>query len=192
MHDDVNAVVENIVEAAQSHLMIEKVTSLFPYLAVNKQWGAIKDCMPSELGDNVTNVLIAVHAHLKLEDLEGTEKLLASAMQKWPDEPQFGRYLAAVAKIREEREWTASLDGYVDGLVEAAMWHDMISRVRALFPYLAVREQWKTITRCYSSLPHNGRMSQGFCSTSRDWRSPGRVANGRTCLHLRFGQASTS
>ena len=161
MRDDTEAVVENIVTAANWHLMIDRVRALFPYLAAREKWGTITQCRPTEPYEDLTNALIAVHAHLKMADLSGATKLLKDAMETWPDEPRFAQYLAALAqarsdlaRARSEKLWNEPLADKLDSIVTAVNWHMMIDRVRALFPYLAVRQQWRTIARCHSPAPY--------------------------------------
>ena len=157
MRDDTEEVVENIVKAATWHLMIHKVRALLPYLAEREEWETITRCRTKEPYQDITNALIAVHAHLKIEDLAGAEEILHDGMAQWPDDQRFGRYLAAIAKIRSEETWNRPLADMVKDIVRAADWHLMIDRVRSLFPYLAVRQQWRTIAGCHSPAPYRER-----------------------------------
>ena len=154
--DNTNAVVENIVLAANWSATIEKVRALFPYLAARQQWKTIAECKSDIPHGSLSNALLEVHARLKLDDLAGGQRILDEAMEKWPDDATLLGYVAAMAKVRTDREWKAVFSDkkIMDNLALAANLHSMIDRVRALFPYLAARQQWNTIAKCHSELPH--------------------------------------
>ena len=68
--------------------------------------------------------------------------------------PEDARRLPGVAIIRAEYAAREDDPGATSqNLVLAARWTALAPRVRALFPYLASREQWDTIAKCNSDAP---------------------------------------
>lgn len=99
---------QNVVLAADSHIPMERVRALFPYLAVHGQWQAIVDSDDTEKPYvNPLNAVIAVHAHLSVNDTAGAADALSRAVVKWPKDVRFLDALSAVAVSRPGSEWEA-------------------------------------------------------------------------------------
>ena len=65
------------------------------------------------------------------------------------------RALPGIAILKAEFEASADDPAAVsENIVKATGMLSLIPRVRALFPYLAIREQWKTIVACHVPLPY--------------------------------------
>ncbi|MFO7870491.1 MAG: archaeosortase/exosortase family protein [Kiritimatiellia bacterium] len=92
---------ENAVIAGRSHLMAERVRRLFPYLASRGQWQAIvsADNRAAPYRD-LAPALIAVHAHIQVNDIPGASKAMNRALSVWPSSPRFLQSLYGLA-LRE-------------------------------------------------------------------------------------------
>ena len=94
------------------------------------------------------------HVVLKAWALMGlgrADEALALTEALSPDQ----RERPGVAIVRAECAATrGDTQGVVDNIPHASGWPVLAGRVRTLFPYLAVKEQWKTIARCEMPVPH--------------------------------------
>jgi len=109
-------VAENVVKAAGTHLLIERVRVLFPYLAAHAQWRAIAQCDSHIPHKRVIPALIAVQANLRVNDLLGAMNILKQALSTWPDEYRFLSSLYAVAVRDPSGEWAES---YMDTIMRS-------------------------------------------------------------------------
>ena len=102
------------------------------------------------------SALIDVHAHLKTDDLQGAEKALEMAIKQWPDDSRLYACIIELIRMQTDKEWKDVLSDkdIINNIVIAAKWYSTVDQVRSLFPYLAARQQWKTIVRCHSDTPH--------------------------------------
>jgi len=103
--DQTDAVAANVAIAAKSHLVINRVRILFPYLAAREQWRAIADCDSHMPHEYFGSALIAVHANLKVREDDDAMRILTAALEKWPDEPRFLSSLFTLASGAPGSEW---------------------------------------------------------------------------------------
>ena len=98
-------VVENIVIAVESHRTLDRVRSLFPYLALHEQWDVIARCDRDKSYQDVTHALIALQAQLKTGNHERAGVICRKGIERWPDETRFLPGLFALALNRPGGEW---------------------------------------------------------------------------------------
>jgi len=103
--DDPETAGKSVVLAAKSHIPIERVRSLFPYLAAHRQWQAIVEADDAKPYEDPLNALIAVHASLNVNDIAGAAEALESAVKKWPNDVRFLDALSSVAVNRPGGVW---------------------------------------------------------------------------------------
>jgi len=94
-----------VVLASRSHRMLPRIRTLFPYLAMRKQWSAIVDSDHDLPYGEIFQALIAVYANQKRGNLPGVSRVLAHATDTWPDDPRFLGDLFRLADQRRGSEW---------------------------------------------------------------------------------------
>ncbi|MCK5529076.1 MAG: archaeosortase/exosortase family protein [Kiritimatiellae bacterium] len=96
---------KNIVLAAKWTALSPRVRNLFPYLAAREQWGAIAACNSDVPFEKVSSALIAIRANLRERDIIGAEQVLRVALDVWPEDAKFLRYITWVALNRPGEGW---------------------------------------------------------------------------------------
>jgi len=96
----------NVVIAARSHRVIERVRALFPYLALHEQWQALADCSVNVPPfTELSHALLAVHANLKVNNMTAATELLKYVLEKWPNNPLYLGSLFSLAVRRPGGRW---------------------------------------------------------------------------------------
>jgi len=103
--DRADEAARNVVLAARSHMVIDRVRALFPYLAAREQWLAIAGCDSHVRHRQFASALIAVHAHLRLRETSAAARILQQGLEDWPDEPRFLTALFALASGAPGGNW---------------------------------------------------------------------------------------
>ena len=99
-----------VVLASRSHRMLPRIRTLFPYLAMHEQWSAIADSDHDEPYTELFQALIAIYANQKIGDLSGVARVLAHAIQAWPDDSRFLPDLFRLAQQRKGSEWESRFE----------------------------------------------------------------------------------
>ena len=102
MPEDVS---RNVVLAADWPLLTERIRALFPYLATREQWWAIARCNSSIPFTRIEQALLSIAANLQTSNVTGAEETLRLALDQWPHDPRFLRYLGWVALNRRDKDW---------------------------------------------------------------------------------------
>jgi len=108
LQNDVQMVCENIMLASSSHLFVDRIRALFPFLQKHEQWQTIADAdifnIPHK---NPYSMAIVIRAYLKVGNFAKAARLLDAAFEKWPDEPQFlgSLFMLALRQPGSRWEW---------------------------------------------------------------------------------------
>ena len=105
LHDDPDAVAENIVKAAVWSPMQSRARALFPYLASRQKWSAIatSDNLSPHVRSSYAH--IAIRAHLAVRDYARAGEELEAALERWPDEKLFMNEVFRLAVMRRDAHW---------------------------------------------------------------------------------------
>ncbi len=103
----------NSVRAARSHLMLPRVRTLFPYMAMHELWSSIVDADHDQPYRHPVIALISLQAHLRSGDLGGASRVLQHAQEAWPNDLQFLSSLYVIARYSSGDAWRGS---YVDSV----------------------------------------------------------------------------
>jgi len=99
-----------VVLASRSHRMLPRIRTLFPYLAMHEQWSAIAESDHDQPYNELFQALIAIYANQKIGDLSGVARVLAHAIQAWPDDARFLPDLFRLAQQRKGTEWESRFE----------------------------------------------------------------------------------
>ncbi|MDA0991402.1 MAG: hypothetical protein O3A51_11705, partial [Verrucomicrobia bacterium] len=96
---------EYLMKAGHSTIDIERVRSLYPFLARHEQWHAIAATDMAKPYRNSGAALLSAHACLRVNDLDGLARTLQVALRQWRHDPRFMRSLFELAMRRPGSEW---------------------------------------------------------------------------------------
>ena len=103
---DPEEVSRNVKLAAHSHVPMNRVRALFPYLALHEQWDVIVACDdPSVPYREFSQALMAVQSCLRMRDVVRAASSLKQALTRWPEDPRFLGSLFLLASMRPGGEW---------------------------------------------------------------------------------------
>lgn len=94
-----------IVFAGGATIDPNRVRALYPFLARHEQWGAIAKSDSDRPYAEVSQALIAAHACLRVNDLDGVARTLRHALRQWVNDPRFLRSMFVLASRRPGSEW---------------------------------------------------------------------------------------
>ena len=103
--DQPKVVSENLLVAARSHLTIDRIRALYPYLAMREQWAVIVESDSDQLYHAFVPALVAVHACLRMNNIPAAARVLRNAVRQWPRDSRLLPGLSAVALARPGTEW---------------------------------------------------------------------------------------
>ncbi len=95
----------NAVRASRSHLMLPRVRTLFPYMAMHELWSSIVDADHDQPYHQPVYALISLQAHLRAGDLPGASRVLRHAQSAWPNDLQFLSSLYVLARHSTGENW---------------------------------------------------------------------------------------
>ncbi|MBN1557617.1 MAG: archaeosortase/exosortase family protein [Lentisphaerae bacterium] len=98
---------ENVVLAADSHLALERVRRLYPYLAGREQWAAIVESDRDLPYKDFENAFIALTANLRTRHLPGAARVMRNVLQAWPLDPRLLGGLSVLAQAQPNEGWEA-------------------------------------------------------------------------------------
>jgi len=106
MRDQPEVVSENVLLAAHTHVPINRIRALFPYLASHEQWDAIvaADDVRARYA-TFPQSLISVHAGLRTRNTVHAALAIRQGLLQWPDDPRFLGSLFLLASVRPGGEW---------------------------------------------------------------------------------------
>ena len=103
---DPEEVSRNVKLAAHSHVPINRVRALFPYLALHEQWDVIvASDDPSVPYREFSQALMAVQSCLRMGNVVRAARSLEQALVRWPEDPRFLGSLFLLASMRPGGEW---------------------------------------------------------------------------------------
>lgn len=109
--DRPDEVAQSIVLAANSTRTMERVRSLYPYLAAREQWQAIADSDNRDAPfTQFLDVTIVIDANLKVGNTGGAADALRRGLATWPDDVRFVRSLLSIAVSRPDEEWERHIE----------------------------------------------------------------------------------
>jgi exosortase/archaeosortase family protein len=110
MEDQSEDAARYVVLASRSPRMLRRIRALFRYLAMHEQWAAIAESDGDQPYDEITHALVAVHANHRVADLAGVGRVMAQAVEVWPDDPRFLTDLYRLAQQRQGGDWEARFE----------------------------------------------------------------------------------
>ena len=105
IQDDPELASHYIVFAGNSTIAADRVRALFPFLARHEQWAAIAGADSDQPYQDVSQALIAAHACLRVNNLDGAARAMRHALHQWGEDPRFLRNLFVLASRRPGGEW---------------------------------------------------------------------------------------
>lgn len=103
--DHPGSAAKNVVMAVGSLKTIERVRTLFPYLAMRKQWKAIAECHRKLEYDDQVIAFIAAIAFLRTHDFHGADSILRKTAMMRPKDPILLGLMLELAVLRPGSEW---------------------------------------------------------------------------------------
>lgn len=97
---------KSIVIAARSHLVQDRVRSLFPYLALREQWSTIVECDNTSVRyEDIGPSLVAVQAHLHMRNIARAAEIMKEVVALHPGDPRFLSSLFSLAMSQQGGRW---------------------------------------------------------------------------------------
>jgi exosortase/archaeosortase family protein len=98
-------VARHLRRVGRSHLFIQRIRALFPYLAMHEAWGTICAVDTPYPYGNAIEALIAIQAFLKENDVGGAGAAARRALDRWPDDPRLLGPVFVLAMVQPEGGW---------------------------------------------------------------------------------------
>lgn len=105
LRDQAEMVASNAVIAVRAHPLLERVRSLYPYLADHEQWAAIVEADRPLPYEEPVSALIACTAALEMSDYVRAQDILVEAVRKWPEDVHLIGPLHAMAVLQRGGDW---------------------------------------------------------------------------------------
>jgi tetratricopeptide (TPR) repeat protein len=85
---------------------MNRLRSLFPYMAAHEQWSAIAACdNPDVPYVTFAQALVSVYARIQTRDMAGAALALRQGLRQWPDDIRFLDSLFMLASLKPGGEW---------------------------------------------------------------------------------------
>ncbi len=107
LRDDPEEVAKNILLASvDSHpKMVERVRSLFLYLAEHEQWSTIVSVDKDMSYSSFPHALTAIYANLKMKNITGAGAAMNRALKNWPHDPRLLSCMFVLAAESRNEQW---------------------------------------------------------------------------------------